>query len=141
MRSREYLVSLGLAKPGRGRLSLTAKEALSKAMADGMTFDDVVTINLPKAETKIQSNIVIKSRPQTSVQQAATPKNQIGVVRNEKVMYGISKAQRPGESNVVIALSACDKCSYSINRCPCVSGPVLPKFLGGTPGLLTRPNV
>ena len=39
--AREYLVSLGLAKPGRGRFSGEAKAALAKAIADGMTFDEV----------------------------------------------------------------------------------------------------
>lgn len=140
MRSREYLVSLGLAKPGRGRLSLEAKEALRKAVANGMTFDDITT-SQPKPETKIQSNIVIKSRPQVSMQRATPPNSKASIVRNENVMYGISRAEKPGESNVVIALAACDRCSKSINRCPCVGGPILPKFLGGTPGMLTRPNV
>lgn len=37
---REYLVSLGLAKPGRGKFSKAALEALSRAMAEGMVFDE-----------------------------------------------------------------------------------------------------
>lgn len=37
---REYLVGLGLAKPGRGKFSNAAKEALSKAEAEGMKFSD-----------------------------------------------------------------------------------------------------
>lgn len=37
---REYLVSLGLAKEGRGKFSNAAKEALVKAEAEGKTFDD-----------------------------------------------------------------------------------------------------
>ena len=37
---REYLVSLGLAKEGRGRFSQAAKDALAKAENDGMVFDD-----------------------------------------------------------------------------------------------------
>lgn len=36
---REYLISLGLAKEGRGRYSLEARSALEKAKADGMVFD------------------------------------------------------------------------------------------------------
>ena len=35
---REYLVSLGLAKPGRGRFSTEAKAALQKAKESGVTF-------------------------------------------------------------------------------------------------------
>lgn len=37
---REYLVGLGLAKPGRGKFSNAAKEALAKAEAEGMKFSD-----------------------------------------------------------------------------------------------------
>lgn len=37
---REWLVSQGLAKDGRGKFSNAAKEALTKAEADGMTFDE-----------------------------------------------------------------------------------------------------
>lgn len=43
---REYLVSLGLAQPTRGRFSTVAKEALAKAIAEGMQFDDLA----PKEE-------------------------------------------------------------------------------------------
>jgi len=37
---RDYLVGLGLAKPGRGKFSNAAKEAIAKAEAEGMTFAD-----------------------------------------------------------------------------------------------------
>ena len=40
---REYLVGLGLAKPGRGKFSNAAKEALAKAEAEGVKFSDIVT--------------------------------------------------------------------------------------------------
>lgn len=38
---REYAVSLGLAKPGRGRMSSEAHSAINKALAEGMRFSDV----------------------------------------------------------------------------------------------------
>jgi hypothetical protein len=37
---REYAISLGLAKPTRGRLSREAKAAIAKAKADGMQFSN-----------------------------------------------------------------------------------------------------
>lgn len=40
MTQREYLVNLGLAKPGRGRFSAEAKLALEQARKNGQTFDD-----------------------------------------------------------------------------------------------------
>ena len=40
---REYLVGLGLAKPGRGKFSNDAKKALAEAEAKGVKFSDIVT--------------------------------------------------------------------------------------------------
>lgn len=41
MRSaRDYLVSINLAKPGRGKFSNAAKQALSEAIDNGMEFSD-----------------------------------------------------------------------------------------------------
>lgn len=40
---RDYLVGLGLAKPGRGKFSNAGKEAIAKAEAGGMKFSDVST--------------------------------------------------------------------------------------------------
>jgi hypothetical protein len=41
---REYLVSIGMAKGGRGRFSAEAKEALQKAIDNGMVFDEPVIV-------------------------------------------------------------------------------------------------
>ena len=38
---RDYAVRLGLAKPGRGRMSTEAHSAITKALAEGMRFSDV----------------------------------------------------------------------------------------------------
>lgn len=40
MNKREYLISLGLAKPGKGRFSAAGKAAIEKAIAEGMVFDE-----------------------------------------------------------------------------------------------------
>ena len=40
MTAREYLVGLDLARPSKGRFSAEAKEALAKALSEGMTFSD-----------------------------------------------------------------------------------------------------
>jgi len=54
---REYLVTLGLAKPGRGKFSNDAKAALAKAEGEGVKFKDVtpgapVRTASPTGETK-----------------------------------------------------------------------------------------
>jgi hypothetical protein len=45
---RAYLVSLGLAKDGRGKFSNAAKDALAKAIEQGMTFSDPVVSVKPR---------------------------------------------------------------------------------------------
>lgn len=50
---REYLVTQGLAQPGRGRFSKAAVEALDAATASGVVFDDGVAA--PK-EVTVGSN-------------------------------------------------------------------------------------
>lgn len=61
---REYLVTLGLAKEGRGRYSKDAREALDKAKADGMVFDltagDIAKLerqNKPKRVAKVTTTV------------------------------------------------------------------------------------
>lgn len=49
---REYLVSLGLAKPGRGKFSGAGKEALAAAEAKGMSFSDTAPVKSVKATTE-----------------------------------------------------------------------------------------
>lgn len=49
---RDYLVGLGLAKPGRGKFSNAAKEALAKAEAEGMKFSDAA----PKATGPVKTD-------------------------------------------------------------------------------------
>lgn len=67
---REYLVSLGLAKEGRGKFSNAAKEALVKAEAKGITFADVVPVTVKKATKNATGGVTDKSpvtetRPET----------------------------------------------------------------------------
>lgn len=40
MKAKDYLISKGLAKPGRGRISLAGHDALKVAIASGMSFSD-----------------------------------------------------------------------------------------------------
>ena len=42
MNKREFLISKGLAKPGKGRFSAAAKAAIEKAIAEGIVFDEPV---------------------------------------------------------------------------------------------------
>lgn len=58
---REYLVSLGLAKPGRGKFSGAGNEALAKALASGMKFSDAKPVTAPVVkEEGAKSTPVVK---------------------------------------------------------------------------------
>jgi hypothetical protein len=66
---REYLISLGLAKEGRGRFSAEAKAARDKAIAAGMVFDKTAgeiakeaRNNKPK-KVRVSNPVVKESRP------------------------------------------------------------------------------
>jgi hypothetical protein len=52
MNKRDYLVSKGLAKPGKGRFSAEGKAAIEKAIAEGIVFDEPVAkpVSAPKAK-------------------------------------------------------------------------------------------
>lgn len=60
---RDYLVSLGLAKPGRGRFSAEAKAARDKALASGMVFDKTAT-EVAKEERQNKAPRIRKGTPQ-----------------------------------------------------------------------------
>lgn len=61
---REWLVSQGLAKPGRGKFSNAAKEALAKAEAEGIVFSDAApTTTAPKSDAQVAP--VVKSAGDT----------------------------------------------------------------------------
>lgn len=53
---REYLVGLGLAKPGRGKFSNAAKAALAEAEAKGVKFSDIVTKIPVQTETPTEKS-------------------------------------------------------------------------------------
>ena len=60
---RDYLVGLGLAKPGRGKFSTAAKDALDKARAAGTKFSDEVTETPVPTESSDKTERVGKTAP------------------------------------------------------------------------------
>jgi hypothetical protein len=119
MTEHEWLISKGLAKPGRGRRSLAAKAALEQARKDGVVFNSESATKRPEGTTAkpVESDVVV--RPQT-------------------VMWGIDKAKSPSQSDLVIAFTDC-LCGKIVSKCKCKDGPRLPKFIGGGIGLLDKP--
>ena len=111
MKSRDYLVSLGLVKKNsRGRISAQAKTALAKALADGMEFSDIS--NTGQKTTKVVAT-QIKERTKT---------------RKQTIMYAIDKGQKPGQEDLVIGFSFCYGCKRTISFCTHQT-PVLPPWI------------
>jgi hypothetical protein len=150
---REYLVTLGLAKEGRGKFSAAAHAALAEAEAQGVVFDEPVKpepkprkaaapkperpkVSLAKAVTPPKTE-----KPKTSQQTADAPTPLLMPKRKQKEGYVV-------ERGTLIAYSTCavkGGCGKPVQFCGCKSGPVAPHYLdkgvAGTPLLLDKPVV
>jgi hypothetical protein len=101
MNKREYAISLGLAQPGRGRLSREAHAACLKAEADGYVFDEKPQ---PKPRTTVVSEegeTVVYSRP---VQEQ---------VRTIDKLTGYT------EDGFKVGFTHCSTCGFHANFCKC----------------------
>jgi hypothetical protein len=105
-RSRDWLVQQGLAKKGKGRLSFAAKDALAKAIADGIIFDDIRQENpgekLTIARQKVRAEAVIKALEPT---------------RDESIFYVVEPGTKMGQSDVVIGFDICFACNRHVRYC------------------------
>lgn len=67
---REYLVGLGLAKPGRGKFSKEAHAALAEAVANGVTFDEPA-YKAPKVKEVATEGADAPSQPSRPISESA----------------------------------------------------------------------
>lgn len=108
---RDYAVSLGLAKPGRGRMSAAAHEAINKALSEGMRFSDVS---------------VSEDKPITS--QEASKKNTEGTFFGdtpEPLYNGGWYVVEDGKRISVSGREVCRNCMNSLDYHRC-SSPIFP---------------
>lgn len=105
---REYLVSKGLAQPGRGRFNKSALAALERARADGVKFDDDKEAGSPEGDPagvqaveSVPGPLVVKNIPK---------------VRDIQHMIGYTA------ENTLVSSDICFKCSNHVTRCPCRGG-------------------
>lgn len=99
---REYLVGLGLAKPGRGRFSKEANEALAAAEASGVVFDEpVVAPKVVSTEgADAPSNPPKPTSEATAIREWAA-KNGIAVGNRGRIASDIVKAYQTGNATSV----------------------------------------
>lgn len=121
---REYLVSLGLAKEGRGKFSAAAHAALAEAKAKGIVFAEPV-----KAPAKPRTPRTTAAKPVTVAKPAPAPKPSIfarlvgkPVLRKQETRYAVSP------EGFRIGFDQCfrQSCLEPISRCACPDGPTPP---------------
>lgn len=126
MKARDYLITKGLAKPSRGRLSREGIEELKRAIReDGLSFSDYTAPaeeKFPRSHRPVAPKI--EDKP---------------IVRSETIIWGLDEPKGPGQRKLPIAFDMCT-CGKSIQRCSCQNGPQLPDYIGGGPGLMEKPN-
>lgn len=129
---REFLVTLGLAKEGRGKFSAAAHAALAKAESEGVVFDEPVKPEpKPKAArvTVVPAKVSLTKPATETVKADSTvtadplPVGPRPTVRPEKTLYAVSPV---GTSHVRIGYDICFSCSYSVQTCTCRTGPKPP---------------
>lgn len=103
---REYLVSKGLAQPGRGRFNKAALAELERARSSGTKFDDEKEAGSADADPagialSAPGPLVVKSLPK---------------VRDIQHMIGFT------DENTLVSSDICFKCSAHVTRCACRGG-------------------
>lgn len=139
---REYLVSLGLAKPGRGKFSREAHAALAKAEADGMVFDEAVPSKPAPKATKTVDVAPEKAPPRPTPK--AMPQKRKPVVQKEPVReqnHGYLVRTTTQGHDYIVQFDNCGVCNAGVAYCECADGPHIPKWFGEGLATLVRPEV
>lgn len=117
---REYLVSLGLAKPSRGRFSKEAKAALAKAVEEGMTFTD--TKEAPQASADASEH----PRPRPSGEASPSPRKDSGggvplliIGGSPTKLRNISSLKGLTVEGYRVGFDTCRRCMGPLTHCSC----------------------
>lgn len=105
---REWLIAKGLAKPGRGKFSNAAKEALAEAEKHGIAFVDKKAIVGP-VKTVIDGEIVEERREVNPFAHHAP------AIREGYYTF----TGKDGFTMQVNASEACNTCTFSLGWCYC----------------------
>lgn len=102
MNKREWLISRGLAKPGRGRLSKEAHDALAEAERNGVEFDE--------------GQAVEEWKPAPTV-----PYTKTRLIRRHLIGYT--------EEGWEVGFDTCRRCALYVNYCNCKEGILTPSIV------------
>lgn len=121
---REYAVSLGLAKFGRGRMSVEANAACDAAEAKGMVFTEPVAVPAPKSKSKAEIAPQVLQRTATVRAKEEYDRKAHQVAENvpegpSKAFTGKFEVQIPdGKRKALSERTACT-CGASLCYCRC----------------------
>jgi len=132
---RDYLVGLNLAKPGRGKFSAAAHEALAKARAEGMIFDEPVKpVKVDKPKT-VSTDVAVEDVKTVPTQTVALKNVERPAARNfggmmveapPRYMHSDYIATDTDGSKIKKTFrDICCGCQYSIRWCRCSGGPTI----------------
>lgn len=112
---REYLIDLNLAKPGRGRFSRAALDALAKAEAEGVVFDEPVTVGKVAAPASTDASDHrspgLEFRPEPGGNWRPLPPETR--VRDIRAMYATDDDGRE------LMFMTCMRCGKHVSFCKC----------------------
>jgi hypothetical protein len=141
LKARDYAISLGLAKPGKGKLSKAAHDAIQKAINEGKTFVDYnngrVNRNVTDSRTTRPTNGTVGLSIGTEEEQKEYPPIPPNPVRHTyNTIYGIDAK---GRTPLVIGFESCAICLRHVRYC-LHEIPQLPVWIGGGNGLIDVPT-
>jgi hypothetical protein len=105
---KDYAISLGLAKAGRGRMSLDAKKAVQEAKKSGMTF------RIKGAPT---ATITVSKAPQKGSEQPVTEEVEVNPYADAFYRYDRDQMfsyEHAGKTYKISGKGACMNCGYSL---------------------------
>lgn len=114
MKAKEYAVSKGLARPGKGRMSREAHEAIRKAIDEGMSFSDYQVTKTDKsagAEESTPLDVVFNPYAEAFYRYS----------QDQKFVYRDDN----GKTHEISGKPACMGCGYSLVGHTCNSPVVL----------------
>lgn len=112
MRRKEFAVSLGLAIPGKGRMSREANEAVAKAESEGMVFDDSKSAPAPTVVRDTPKPVTVK-RETSPVATHERTESVMGITLRYDMNQMFTGVDSNGKTHTVNGRQACS-CGYSL---------------------------
>lgn len=126
---REYAISLGLATPGRGRLSREAHSAIDKAISEGMTFSDAA----PKPVIRDTEKPAREPQRRAVAVESDSHTTMADIHYRYDVDQLFVGTDSQGKKHTVNARQVCRNCGYSLTSHICHNPEVLVSSLEHIP--------